>query len=276
MISVLILTRNEERDLPGCLASVAWSDDVHVFDSFSTDTTAEIARSTGAHLHQRVFDDYATHRNAAVQIAFAHPWVLILDADERPTPGLCSEMRAAVEGASTELSGFRLRRRDFLFGTWLEHAQISPFYIRLVRPERSLYIRPVNEVIEVEGLIGELKEPLDHFPFSKGMTHWIAKHNVYSTMEAELVAQGQGLLKLSLRTALRDPDFHTRRLHQKALFYRLPARPIFKWFYMVFVRRSFLDGWAGMTYATLQAVYEYFIVLKTEELKRSSATRNPP
>jgi glycosyltransferase involved in cell wall biosynthesis len=269
MISVLILTKNEELDLPGCLASVAWSDDVHVVDSFSTDTTASIARTAGAHLHQRVFDDYATHRNAALQIAFAHPWVLILDADERPTPSLCAEMQAAVEHASPQLSGFRLRRRDFLFGTWLKHAQISPFYIRLVRPERARYTRPVNEVIEVEGLIGKLKEPHDHFPFSKGIAHWIAKHNVYSTMEAEVIARGQGLLQPSLRTALRDPDFHTRRLHQKALFYRLPARPLLKWLYMVVLRRSFLDGWAGMTYATLQAIYEYFIVLKTNELKKS-------
>ncbi len=273
MISVLILTRNEERDLPGCLASVAWSEDVHVFDSFSTDTTAEIARSAGAHLHQRVFDDYATHRNAALQINFVHPWVLILDADERPTPSLCAEMQAAVERASPQLSGFRLRRRDFLFGTWLKHAQISPYYIRLVRPERSRYTRPVNEVIEVEGQIAELKEPLDHFPFSKGIAHWIAKHNMYSTMEAQLIAQGQGLLQPSLRTAFRDPDFHTRRLHQKALFYRLPARPLLKWLYMVVIRRSFLDGRAGMTYATLQAIYEYFIVLKTNELKRSSTSQ---
>jgi len=274
MISVLILTRNEELDLPGCLASVAWSDDVHVFDSFSTDSTTDIARSSGAHLHQRAFDDYATHRNAALQIAFAHLWVLILDADERPTPGLCAEMQAAVEGASPQLSGFRLRRRDFLFGTWLRHAQISPFYIRLVRPQHSRYTRLVNEVIEVQGLIGELKEPLDHFPFSKGIAHWIAKHNVYSTMEARLIAQGGGLLRPSLLTALRDPDFHTRRLHQKALFYRLPARPLLKWLYMVIVRRSFLDGWAGMTYATLQAIYEYLIVLKTNELKKSSASQS--
>ena len=98
-------------------------------------------------------------------------------------------------------------------------------------------------MIEVDGLIGELREPLDHFPFSKGMAHWIAKHNVYSTMEAELIAQGRGLLKPSLRTAMRDPDFHTRRLHQKALFYRLPARPLLKWLYMVFVgEASSMDG----------------------------------
>src|SRR5271167_3227082 len=126
MISVLILTRNEQLDLPGCLASVAWSDDIHVFDSFSTDATPEIAKAAGAQLHQRVFDDYATHRNAALQVAFTHPWVLLLDADERLTPGLCSEMQAAVAQAPAEIGGFRLRRRDFLFDTWLKHAQISP------------------------------------------------------------------------------------------------------------------------------------------------------
>lgn len=270
MISVLILTRNEALDLPGCLASVAWSDDVHVFDSFSTDATPEIAQAARAHLHQRPFDDYATHRNAALQLPFAHHWLLILDADERPTPGLCAEMRTAVEGAASNVGGFRVRRRDYLFGTWLKHAQISPFYIRLVRPEGSHYTRPINEVIEVEGQIEELKEPLDHFPFSKGMAHWIAKHNSYSTMEAELIVRGQGLLRPSWRTALRDPDFHTRRLHQKALFYKLPARPLLKWLYIVVVRCSFLDGWAGMTYATLQAIYEYFIVLKVSELRRRS------
>lgn len=87
MISILILTRNEQRDLPDCLASVDWSDDIHVFDSFSTDDTVAIAQAAGAHVHQRVFDDYATHRNAALTtIPFKHPWVFLLDADERPTP----------------------------------------------------------------------------------------------------------------------------------------------------------------------------------------------
>ena len=87
-ISVLILTKNEERDLPAALASVAWSDDIHVFDSHSTDATTDIARATGAHVHSRIFDDYATHRNAAFTLEFKHPWVFLLDADERPTPEL--------------------------------------------------------------------------------------------------------------------------------------------------------------------------------------------
>jgi len=272
MISVLILTRNEQHDLPGALESVAWSDDVHVFDSFSTDNTVEIARQAGATVHQRVFDDYATHRNAALtSIPFKHAWVFLLDADERPTPELSREMQQLALASPDEVSGFKLRRRDFLFDTWLKHAQISPYYIRLVRPEHSHYTRAINEVLEVNGFVGDLSYPLDHYPFSKGIAHWIAKHNQYSTMEAELIYNQQGLQRPSLRTALRHPDFHTRRMHQKAIFYRLPGRPIIKWLYMVFIRGAILDGAAELTYATLQSFYEYMIVIKTKELNRGGA-----
>jgi glycosyltransferase involved in cell wall biosynthesis len=267
-ISVLILTKNEERDLPGALASVAWSDDVHVFDSHSTDRTQEIARAAGARVHTRAFDDYATHRNAAFEIAFKHPWVFLLDADERPTPELSAEMQRVVQEAPANTAGFRQRRRDFLFGTWLKHAQISPYYIRLVRPEKAKYTRAINEVLEVDGPVAELLAPLDHFPFSKGIAHWVAKHNTYSTMEAELIVRRDGLQQPSVKAALSDPDFHTRRLHQKAIFYKMPARPLVKWLYMMFLRGAVLDGAAGVTYATLQAFYEYMIVVKTKELRR--------
>src|SRR5262245_51626689 len=86
--SVLILTKNEEQDLPACLDSVAWSDDVHVFDSHSTDRTVEIAAGRGALVTSRRFDDYAGQRNSAIRnLAFRHAWVLTVDADERiPVP----------------------------------------------------------------------------------------------------------------------------------------------------------------------------------------------
>ncbi len=268
MISVLILTRNEEQDLSEALRSVAWSDDVHVFDSFSTDRTVAIAEAAGAHTRQRVFDDYATHRNAALtELCFKHRWLFLLDADERPTRELSVEMQQLALTASEDIAAFRVRRRDFLFGTWLRHAQISPFYIRLIRVGRARYTRAVNEVLEVEGEVGDLRCPLDHFPFSKGIVHWIAKHNLYSTMEAELIHRQQGLQQPSLHTAILGPDFHTRRLHQKAIFYRLPGRPFLKWLYMVFLRGAILDGSAGLTYATLQSIYEYLIVIKTKELQ---------
>jgi len=273
-VSVLILTRNEEQSLPGCLESVAWSDDVHVLDSFSTDNTVQVARAAGATVTQRVFDNYATHRNFGLTLAFQHPWLLILDADERVPPALGKELQQVAAVAPAELSGLRVARRDYLFGTWLKHSQISPIYIRLVRPERSRYIRPINEFLEVDGKLGDLVNPLIHFPFFKGIAQWVEKHNIYSSMEAELIHGNAGLLKPSWRTALSGPDFHTRRLHQKAMFYKLPARPLIKWMYMMFVRGALLDGPAGIAYATLQSFYEYLIVLKTREL-RTQHTAEP-
>jgi glycosyltransferase involved in cell wall biosynthesis len=267
MISVLILTRNEALDLPGALSSVAFSDDIHVLDSFSTDATVAIAQAAGVHVHQRAFDNHAAHRNFGFTLPFKHPWLFILDADERPTPELALEMQRAATAAAAHIAGFRMRRRDFLFNTWLQHAQLTPLYIRLVRPERSRYTRAINEVLEVEGAILDLAAPLDHFPFSKGISYWVERHNWYSTLEARLIHAQQGLQNPSWRTALRDPDLHTRRLHQKAIFYRLPGRPLIKWCYMMFVRGALLDGPAGIAYATLASFYEYLIVLKTKELR---------
>lgn len=272
MISVLILTKNEEADLPGCLESVAWCDDVHVFDSFSTDQTADIARNHGANFTQRTFDSYASQRNAALDgLPFRHEWIFILDADERCTPELAQELPQAITAAPADVNGFRLRRRDFLKGTWLKHAQISPYYIRLVRRGKARYTREVNEVLKVEGRVAVLHSPLDHFPFSKGMDHWMRKHDVYSTMEARVIAQGASRRNASWKTALLAEDFHERRVAQKALFYRMPARPALKWLYMMFVRGAILDGRAGIKYANLQARYESWIVRKTRELRRGES-----
>lgn len=272
MISVLILTKNEEQDLPGCLESVAWSDDVHVFDSFSTDRTVEIARAAGAHVTQREFDGYASQRNAALRmLPFRHEWIFLPDADERPTRELIAEMQRAVAAAPAEVAAFRVRRRDFLNGRWLKHAQMSPYYIRLVRRGHAQFEREINEVPRVEGRIANLAAPLDHFPFSKGMAHWMEKHNTYSTMEARLIVSGINRRPPSLAAAFFGKDFHARRVAQKALFYRMPARPLVKWCYMMFVRGAILDGRVGLAYANLQAFYEYMIVVKTREMRRSSA-----
>ena len=265
-ISILILTKNEQQDLPGCLESVAWSDDIHVLDSQSTDNTLQLAESFGAKITLRAFDGYASQRNFGLQLPFKYQWVMILDADERITPSLSTEMHAFVQSADASIAGVRMRRRDIWWGRWLKHAQISPFYVRLVRVGLAHYEREINEVLIVDGEITELSEPFDHYPFSKGLDHWINKHNVYSRMEAEVVAN-RLIVKPVWKIALFGKDFGERRVHQKAIFYGLPARPLIKLFYMLIVRRAFLDGWAGIRYSILQAIYEYFIVLKTKEIQ---------
>lgn len=265
MISVLILTKNEEQDLPGCLASVSWCDDVHVFDSRSTDRTVEIAKAAGAQVTSRAFDNWSAHQNwALANIAFKHPWVLYIDADERVAPELAENV-LMVATAASPLSAYRIRRRDFAWnGRWLRHAQISPFYLRLFRPSKMRYERLVNPVSIVDGPIGEVSGYLDHYPFSKGISFWLQRHIRYAELEARTIAENRmARRRFSLRRAFFCRDFSERRFHQKEFFYRLPCRPLVKFFYMLIIRRAFMDGRAGVTYVALQSIYEYFIQLQS-------------
>ncbi|HEU4636433.1 MAG TPA: glycosyltransferase family 2 protein [Edaphobacter sp.] len=277
MISVLILTKNEQRDLPECLKSVAWSDDVHVFDSYSTDDTVAIAKAAGAKVTQRVFDNWAAHQNwGLANLPFKYPWVFYLDADERVTPELEQALLAAVAAPGDHVA-FRVQRRDFLYGTWLKHVQASPFYMRLFRPEKMRYERLVNPISIADGPVGRVAGYLDHFPFSKGMSHWFDRHNKYSTLEAMQIIENRqshaaaGRQPFSLSSAFFEKDFHVRRFHQKELFYRMPMRPLVKFCVLYFLKRGFLDGSAGFIYATIASIYEYLIVLKTKELERGGA-----
>ena len=128
------------------------------------------------------------------------------------------------------------------------------------------YERLVNPISIADGPVGEINGFLDHYPFSKGVSHWLNRHNSYSTFEAQQIidnrAKGESF---SLYKAFFAKDFHDKRYHQKELFYRIPARPVFKFILLYFVKRGFLDGKAGVTYALLQSMYEYMIVLKVRE-----------
>ena len=267
-VSVLILTLNEEINLAACLASVDWCDDVVVLDSFSTDGTVAIAAAHGARVVRRAFDNWSAHQNWAVQhIEFRHPWVLYLDAGERCTRELSDEVRAVAAPAAPQ-AAFRLRRKDFFMGRWLKRAQLYPSWIvRLFRPDRIRYERLVNPVAVVDGETGVIEAHLHHFPFSHGVGHWIARHNRYSDMEAieEARVRSAGSFHWS---GLWATDPNSRRRALKDLFFRLPARPAIKFVYYYFIRRGFLDGRAGLTYATLQAIYEYMISCKYVELRR--------
>ncbi len=268
MISVVILTKNEEQDITGCLQSVSFCDDVHVYDSYSTDRTVELARGMGAHVHQRKFDSYAAQRNAALDgIAFKHPWVFILDCDERLNPVVWAEAVEATTAAPAEVCAFRIRRDDHFLGHHLRHAQMMALYTRLVKVGHVRYTRDINEFLVVDGVTRQLRNRFDHWSFSKGLDRWFDKHNLYSSMEAKIVAEKSFLSDANLRTALFHRDFHTRRRSQKAIFYMLPGRPLLRWAYLMFARGGVLDGKAGVIYATLQAMYEWQIVLKTREMQ---------
>lgn len=269
-VSVLILTKNEEKDLPDCLKSVMWSDDVHVFDSMSTDKTTDIAEAFGAKVTRRAFDNWSSHQNWGLQnISFKYPWVFYIDADERMTPELIAAVQAAVKSPNGAVA-FRVQRRDFFGVTWLKHVQASPFYLRLFKPDNMRYERLVNPISIAEGPVSEVSGFLDHFPFSKGIGHWLERHNSYSKFEAEQIQSNRNRNEdFSLLKAFTAKEFHVRRFHQKELFYRLPLRPLVKFVLLYLVKRGFLDGRAGLRYSILQSIYEYMIVLKVDEMKNA-------
>ena len=269
-VSVLVLTLNEEINVGQCLDSLSWSNDIVVLDSHSTDATTHVATDRGARVVRRTFDNWSAHQNWAVaNIEFRNPWVLYLDADERCDAELRQEVLARATANAPE-AAFRIRRKDFFMGRWLRHAQLYPTWlVRLFRPQRIRYERLVNPVAMVDGPTGQLDAHILHYPFSHGVSHWIARHNRYSDMEAVEAAKVWGGTVQAAN--LHAVDVNERRRALKDLFFRLPARPFLKFAYYYGWRRGFLDGRAGLTYATLQAIYEYMIDCKYAELQRRRA-----
>jgi glycosyltransferase involved in cell wall biosynthesis len=269
MISVLILTLNEEQNLPACLESVAWCDDIVVYDSFSTDRTVEIAKVARARVVQRVFDNFASQRNHALdEVAYKYPWVFHLDADERFTPALLEECQEAVR--ADECSGYLVPSKMMFMGRWLRFSGMYPSYqTRLLKRGEVRFIQKGHGQREGEAQrgIGRLKEPYLHYSFNKGITDWFAKHNRYSTQEAldSLMSQRHGKLD-PWGWVSREPVRRRRALKELAAY--LPCRPLLRFLYMYCLRLGVLDGMPGYHYCRLQATYEYMIALKMKEQLR--------
>lgn len=269
MISVLILTFNEERNLQRCLESVRWSDDVLVLDSFSTDRTTEIARANGVRVIQRAFDNFASQRNFGLREGgLKHDWVLHLDADEIVTAALREEALAAIHTRNKD--AFQVPSQMIFQGRWLKHAGLYPSYqVRLGRRDRLVFAQVGHgqrEVIVPEQ-IGRLNAPLLHYSFSKGLHDWLDKHNRYSSAEAAYFAKHSHTEIVDWKNLISgDPVQRRRALKQLAA--HLPCRPLLRFFYMFVLRAGVLDGIAGYHYCRLLAIYEYMIVLKTKEMRR--------
>ena len=223
LVSSLILTMNEEINLPGCLDSLSWCDDVVVFDSFSTDRTVEIAESRGARVFQHRFVNYGAQREAArTLVSCKHPWVLAVDADERVEPALAKEVCSVTAENGREHAAYRVRRKDHFMGRWIPHATLYPtWFIRLYRNDCIYYSeRSVHEHPEVNGTLGVLKGHLLHYSFNKGFVDWLRKHERYASLEAEeaLRSLSEGALHWKV-PEFGDPT--ERRRFLKALSYPL-------------------------------------------------------
>ena len=269
-VSVLVLTFNEEDNLPRCLRSVAWADDVLVLDSYSTDRTVEIAQAHGARVLQRPFDTFAGQRNYGVdEGGLRHDWVLHLDADEVVPDDLRDELVSiAARPGSAEAVAYRVASKMMFQGRWLKHAGMYPAYqVRYGLRDRLRFVQVGHgqrEAVPPEE-IGTLEGALEHYSFSKGLHEWFSKHNRYSTDEAaEALRQARGDLDWS---GLASSDRTRRRRALKSLASRMPLRPALRFAYMYLIRRGALDGRAGLAYCRLLATYEAMTVAKERELR---------
>ena len=168
-VSILILTKDEEVNLPRCLAALDWCNDIVVIDSGSTDRSVQIAENTGCRVVKKAFTNFAEQRNYGLEkVNFRNPWVLHLDADEVMTSELCDEIGHAIKDST--LDAFRIPSKTMFMGKWLRHAGMYPVYqVRLTRLGAFRFMQVGHGQREGigAGRIGTLNHAYIHYPFSK-------------------------------------------------------------------------------------------------------------
>lgn len=186
-LAAVVLTLNEERNIADCLASLDWAPRRAVFDSFSRDRTVEIAQQAGAEVLQHPFENYAQQRNAALERVAAE-WIFFVDADERATPELAEEILGLLSEPGPEVAWW-VPRHNYIFGRLTLGAGWYPDYqMRLVRPDRVRWERPVHEITVVDGAAGYLSHPLVHYNYER-MADFIARQEKYTAYDVAILRQ---------------------------------------------------------------------------------------
>ena len=187
MLAVIILTYNEEANLPGCLESLQRIEgQVFVVDSGSTDGTLKIARAAGATVVEHPFDNYGAQRNWALQnLPLQGEWVLHLDADERLTAELVCEINEVLRDPPVDVDGFLLRRRTVFMGKWIRHGAHYPSYhLRLFRKAKGCCEdRLYHQHFLVSGKVGRLKYDFIDVTMSD-VNQWSVRHIRWAESEA--------------------------------------------------------------------------------------------
>ncbi|XZE55515.1 glycosyltransferase family 2 protein [Planctomycetaceae bacterium SH139] len=268
-LTVVVLTFNEEVNLPACLDSLRGRvDDVHVLDSGSSDRTLEIANSYHVPVHHNPFAGFGQQRNWAIDhIDHAHPWTLHLDADERLTTELVAELTELLAANPPE-AGFYVPNKLIFGDKWLRYSSGYPIYqVRLFHRQRLRFEDHGHGQREVtEGKLRYLQEPYLHEAYNKGLDDWFAKHAKYARAEAELLF-ANNLPMLDCFRKLVSGGSVERRRALKSLAYRLPFRPNLRMFYSLVVKQGIRDGRSGIAYARLLAAYESMIDAHLSRLK---------
>lgn len=242
-----IITLNEEEQIAAAIDSASWADEVIVVDSGSTDATVEIARQKGARVSARAWTGYADQKNHAASLA-SHDWILSLDADERVSPELASEVRALL-GSQPSRNGYRAPRVTFHLGRWIRTTDFYPDYQTRLYDRRaaSWQGRYVHESVRVEGGAGYLENELQHYSFRDLADH-VARINHYSSLAARQMHEA----------GRRAGALHVL-LHPPAAFMR-----------NYILRRGFLDGAAGLIISLANAYSVFLKFAKLWELERCS------
>jgi len=247
--SVVIAAKDEAAEIAECIASVAWAAEIIVVENDSSDDTVPIARAAGATVFSHPFTTIGRQRNAAIARA-RHEWILVVDADERGTGGLRDEIARVVSGEANDVA-FRVRRRNFFLGREIRHGgweRDRP--VRLFRSRMRYDERPVHEHVMTDGLVGELREPLVHYPYAS-LGEYFAKLDLYSRWWAEQnFARGR----------------RTRA-------WTIGIKPPVRFLSMYLLRAGFLDGAAGVIVAVLAAMSVAAKYARLWELGRAGTDR---
>ncbi|MEH2433467.1 MAG: glycosyltransferase family 2 protein [Nostoc sp.] len=287
LVSVLIPAKNEQANLPACLASLSRADEIFVVDSQSTDNSIEIANSHGVNVVQFNFNGrWPKKKNWSLDnLPFRNEWVLIVDCDERITPELWEEIEQAIQ--NKEYTGYYLNRRVFFLGKWIRYGGKYPDWnLRLFQHKKGRYENlhtedipntgdnEVHEHVILQGKVGYLKNDMLHEDF-RDLYHWLERHNRYSNWEASVY--------LNILTGKDDSgtidanlfgDAVQRKRFLKKVWVHLPFKPILRFILFYIIQRGFLDGKAGYIYARLLSQYEYQIGVKLYELRNCGGHLN--
>jgi glycosyltransferase involved in cell wall biosynthesis len=266
-VSVVVMTKNEERVLPYTLKSVAGFEQVFVVDSHSVDDTCEIAKNLHAEIVQFTWDGQYPKKKewSLLNLPFRNDWVLYLDADEIVTPALAAELRQLFS-AGTSLAAFDVELDYYFLGRKLRHGHKVSKRV-LVRRSRTTWPRVDDLAVatmweveghyqpEIDGDVGQLSGRVEHNDRDP-LYDYFARHNRYSDWEAHLLTRRDVGTKVNAARSARG-----RR------YARLPFKPAAFFLYSYLARRGFLDGRAGFHYAVAQAFYFWQISIKRVEAR---------
>ncbi len=249
MISAVVLTKNEEKNIIGCLESLRWCKEIIIIDDYSEDKTiknVQMFKCSNVQKNIQIFkrhldNDFAKQRNFGLQKA-KEEWVLFVDADERVSPVLAAEIQKKV--LKSKYDGYYLKRRDFFGKRWLKHGETANVkLLRLGRKNAGKWKQRVHEVWEIKGKIGMLKSPLLHYPHPT-VGEFLKDIDFFSTLYAqELFVQG---VKFS--------------------FFRLIFNPLGKFLLNYIWRRGFLDGTPGVIVALMMSFHSFLVRAKLYQL----------